>query len=169
MRRSRLIQTATIARQPTVKAREMAEIKVVMKATPMAVQTAMTVMMDQVEFRGNQVAREHDKRLITTRGKVLTWGGKTELRGMRTMKMMKKKRMTKKKRMKERRTMTMKKAMGMAKTRNTMGKGSRMKMMKMTAEVATVVQAAMVAPIGTGIPQLKMQAAMMMNNARCNF
>ncbi|XBI96881.1 hypothetical protein VPH35_033101 [Triticum aestivum] len=63
-----------------------------------------------------------------------------------------KKRMTKKKMMKERRTMTMKKAMGMTKTRKMMGKGSRMKMMKMTAEVATVVQAAMVAPIGTRIP-----------------
>ncbi|XBI02865.1 hypothetical protein VPH35_131361 [Triticum aestivum] len=71
--------------------------------------------------------------------------------------------------MKERRTMMMKKAMGMTKTRKMMGRGSRMKMMKMTAEVATVVQAAMVAPIGTRIPQLKTQAAMMMNNARCNF
>ncbi|KAF7019566.1 hypothetical protein CFC21_032728 [Triticum aestivum] len=58
----------------------------------------------------------------------------------------------KKKRMKERRTMTMKKAMGMIKTRKMMGRGSRMKMMKMTVEVATVVQAAMVAPVGMRIP-----------------
>ena len=169
VRRSRLIQTATTTRQPTVKVREMAGMKVVMKATPMAVQTAMTVMMDQVEFRGNQVAREHEKWWITTRGQVLRWEVKTELRGTRTMAMMKKKRMTKNKMTKERRTMTIKKAMGMTKTRKMMGKGSRMKMMRMTAEVATVVQAAMLAPIGTGIPQLKMQAAMMMNNARCNF
>ena len=70
VRRSRLIQTATTARQPTVKVREMAEIKVVMKATAAKVQTAMMVMMDQVEFRGNQVAREHDKRLITMGGGV---------------------------------------------------------------------------------------------------
>ena len=65
VRRSRLIPTATTARQPTVKVREMAGIKVVMKAIAIAVRTAM---MDQVEFRGNQVAREHDKWLITMGG-----------------------------------------------------------------------------------------------------
>ena len=36
-----------------------------------------------------------------------------------------------------------------------MGRGSRMTMMKMTVEVATVAQAAMVAPVGMRMSQLK--------------